>query len=74
MFHCKTLSKKVGGAEICLKREDLNHTEAHKINHCLGEALLAKRMDLPSQECNTLSSAVMIDVYFYFYSFSTTPT
>ena len=44
VFHCKNLSKKVGGADIYLKREDLNHTGAHKINHCLGQALLAKRM------------------------------
>ena len=44
VFHCKNLSEKVGGADIYLKREDLNHTGAHKINHCLGEALLAKRM------------------------------
>ena len=38
------LTKAVGGARIYLKREDLNHTGAHKINHCLGEVLLAKRM------------------------------
>jgi tryptophan synthase beta chain len=38
------LSDKIGGARIYLKREDLNHTGSHKINHCLGEALLAKRM------------------------------
>ncbi|MCG8473683.1 MAG: tryptophan synthase subunit beta [Desulfobacterales bacterium] len=44
LFHCKNLSQKIGGAQIYLKREDLNHTGAHKINHCLGEALLAKRM------------------------------
>ena len=44
IFHAKRLSEKVGGAQIYLKREDLNHTGAHKINHCLGEALLAKRM------------------------------
>ncbi|WP_300670038.1 tryptophan synthase subunit beta [Desulfoluna sp.] len=44
LFHCKNLSEKIGGAQIYLKREDLNHTGAHKINHCLGEALLAKRM------------------------------
>ncbi|THB74030.1 MAG: tryptophan synthase subunit beta [Desulfobacteraceae bacterium] len=44
VFHCKNLSGKIGGADIYLKREDLNHTGAHKINHCLGEALLAKRM------------------------------
>lgn len=44
VFHCRNLSEKIGGADIYLKREDLNHTGAHKINHCLGEALLAKRM------------------------------
>ncbi|BCS98604.1 tryptophan synthase beta chain 2 [Desulfoluna limicola] len=44
LFHCKNLSAKIGGAQIYLKREDLNHTGAHKINHCLGEALLAKKM------------------------------
>jgi len=44
VFYCKNLSEKSGGADIYLKREDLNHTGAHKINHCLGEALLAKRM------------------------------
>jgi tryptophan synthase beta chain len=43
IFHAKHLSKKYG-ADIYLKREDLNHTGAHKINHCLGEALLAKKM------------------------------
>jgi len=43
IFHAKHLSQKYG-AEIYLKREDLNHTGAHKINHCLGEALLAKKM------------------------------
>ncbi|MCU4157293.1 tryptophan synthase subunit beta [Carboxylicivirga sp. A043] len=44
VFHAKNLSDKLGGAQIYLKREDLNHTGAHKINHCLGEALLAKKM------------------------------
>lgn len=44
IFYAKRLSKLVGGANIYLKREDLNHTGAHKINHCLGEALLAKHM------------------------------
>ena len=43
IFHAKHLSQKYG-ADIYLKREDLNHTGAHKINHCLGEALLAKKM------------------------------
>ena len=44
IFHAKRLSARQGGAQIYLKREDLNHTGAHKINHCLGEALLAKYM------------------------------
>ena len=44
IFHCRNLSDRLGGAQIYLKREDLNHTGAHKINHCLGEALLAKRL------------------------------
>jgi len=44
IYHCKNLSDKIGGAQIYLKREDLNHTGSHKINHCLGEALLAKKM------------------------------
>ncbi|WP_415885089.1 tryptophan synthase subunit beta [Neptuniibacter sp. QD37_6] len=44
IYHAKRLSEKLDGAQIYLKREDLNHTGAHKINHCLGEALLAKYM------------------------------
>lgn len=44
IFHAKRLSALLGGAQLHLKREDLNHTGAHKINHCLGEALLAKFM------------------------------
>jgi len=44
IYHAKNLSNKIGGAQIYLKREDLNHTGAHKINHCIGEALLAKHM------------------------------
>lgn len=44
LYYAKNLTRKFGGAKTYLKREDLNHTGAHKINHCLGEALLAKRM------------------------------
>ena len=44
LFLAAGLTKHLGGAKIYLKREDLNHTGAHKINHCLGEGLLAKRM------------------------------
>ncbi|NLO09081.1 MAG: tryptophan synthase subunit beta [Clostridiales bacterium] len=44
VYHCERLSSHVGGAQIYLKREDLNHTGAHKLNHCMGEGLLAKFM------------------------------
>nr|MBR4280307.1 tryptophan synthase subunit beta [Clostridia bacterium] len=44
VYHCERLSRKIGGAQIYLKREDLNHTGAHKLNHCMGEGLLAKYM------------------------------
>ncbi|MDD3929955.1 MAG: tryptophan synthase subunit beta [Sphaerochaeta sp.] len=44
VYHAKRLSEAVGGAQIYLKREDLNHTGAHKINHCIGEVLLAKKL------------------------------
>ena len=40
--YCRNLSNAVGGGQIYLKREDLNHTGAHKLNHCMAEALLAK--------------------------------
>ena len=44
LYFARRLSEKLGGARIWLKREDLLHTGAHKINNCLGQALLAKRM------------------------------
>jgi tryptophan synthase beta chain len=44
LYHAKRLSEKIGGAQIYLKREDLNHTGAHKINNTLGQALLTVRM------------------------------
>ncbi len=44
IFHARRLSAHCGGAQIYFKREDLNHTGAHKINHCLGEVLLAKKL------------------------------
>ena len=44
LYFAEKLSKQLGGAKIYLKREDLNHTGAHKINNVLGQALLAKRM------------------------------
>jgi tryptophan synthase beta chain len=44
LYHAKNLTAKLGGAQIYLKREDLNHTGAHKINNTIGQALLANRM------------------------------
>ena len=44
LYHAESWSKKLGGAQIYLKREDLNHTGAHKINNTVGQALLAKKM------------------------------
>jgi len=44
LYHAENLSEKLGGAQIYLKREDLNHTGAHKVNNTIGQALLAKRM------------------------------
>jgi len=44
VYHARRWSQQVGGAQIWLKREDLNHTGAHKINNCIGQALLAKRL------------------------------
>ena len=44
LYYAERLSRELGGAQIYLKREDLNHTGAHKINNVLGQALLAKRM------------------------------
>ena len=44
VYHCERLSRHLGTSQIYLKREDLNHTGAHKLNHCMGEGLLAKYM------------------------------
>ncbi|MBJ7432093.1 MAG: pyridoxal-phosphate dependent enzyme, partial [Gemmataceae bacterium] len=44
LYFAERLTKEAGGAKILLKREDLNHTGAHKINNSIGQALLAKRM------------------------------
>src|SRR5215218_1311609 len=44
LYHAKRLSEQIGGAQIWLKREDLNHTGAHKINNTIGQALLTLRM------------------------------
>jgi tryptophan synthase beta chain len=47
VYHAKRWSGLLGGAQIYLKREDLNHTGAHKINNCIGQAMLARRMGKP---------------------------
>jgi len=47
LYHAERLSRELGGAQIYLKREDLNHTGAHKVNNTVGQALLARRMGKP---------------------------
>ncbi len=47
IYHARRWSDTLGGAQIFLKREDLNHTGAHKVNNCIGQALLARRMGKP---------------------------
>ncbi len=47
IYHAERLSRELGGAQIFLKREDLNHTGAHKINNTIGQAMLARRMGKP---------------------------
>ena len=47
VYHAARISREIGGAQIYLKREDLNHTGAHKINNTIGQAMLAKRMGKP---------------------------
>jgi tryptophan synthase beta chain len=47
VYHARRLSDRFGGAQIYLKREDLNHTGAHKVNNCIGQAMLARKMGKP---------------------------
>ena len=47
IYHADRLSRELGGAQIFLKREDLNHTGAHKVNNTIGQAMLARRMGKP---------------------------
>ncbi len=47
IYHAQRWSALLGGAQIYLKREDLNHTGAHKVNNCIGQAMLARRMGKP---------------------------
>src|SRR3981081_4459056 len=60
VYHARRWSEKLGGAQLYFKREDLNHTGAHKINNCIGQALLA-RAPLPrpsprASACNASST------------------
>lgn len=47
LYYAKNMTEDLGGAKIYFKREDLNHTGAHKINNVIGQALIAKRMGKP---------------------------
>src|SRR5690554_4359424 len=47
VYHARRWSQQLGGAQIWFKREDLNHTGAHKVNNCIGQAMLARRMGKP---------------------------
>src|SRR5712671_5189875 len=47
LYFAERLTREAGGARIFLKREDMNHTGAHKINNCIGQALLTRRMGKP---------------------------
>src|SRR5690606_15549031 len=53
IYHAKRWSEQLGGAQIYLKREDLNHTGAHRVNNTIGQALLAKRMRKPRVTAET---------------------
>src|SRR3546814_3320848 len=50
LYFAERLTKELGGAKVYLKREELNHTGAHKINNCIGQILLARRMGKRSEE------------------------
>src|SRR5947208_17108542 len=56
LYFAERLTQEAGGARIYLKREDLNHTGAHKINNCIGQALLTERMGKPSVIADTEGS------------------
>ena len=59
LYYAKRMTEDIGGAKIYLKREDLNHTGSHKINHSLGEALLAKKLI-----ANDVNEGDKIEVYY----------
>ena len=51
VYHAKRLTEYCGGAQIFFKRDELNHTGAHKINNCVGQLLLAKHMKKKTDYC-----------------------
>src|SRR5438270_13781940 len=55
LYFAERLTAQAGGARIFLKREDLNHTGAHKINNCIGHALLTRRMGKPRVIAGTVA-------------------
>lgn len=63
LYHAKHLSEKVGGAQIWLKREDLAHTGAHKINNALGQAVLAQRLGKQRIIAETGAGQVRSSIY-----------
>ena len=53
LYFCQRITEHLGGAKVYFKRDELNHTGAHKINHCIGQVLLAKRMGKTRIICET---------------------
>jgi tryptophan synthase beta chain len=51
LYYAQRMSEHFGGARIYFKREDLNHTGAHKVNNCMGQILLARRMKKKPRHC-----------------------
>ena len=62
IYHAKRLSQECGGAQIYLKREDLNHTGAHKVNNTVGQALLARKMGKPRVIAETGAGLSLIHI------------
>src|SRR5690554_7596645 len=57
LYFAERLTRETGGAQIYLKREDLNHTGAHKVNNTIGQALLAKHLKKPDRKSTRLNSS-----------------
>ena len=70
LYYAEKMTKDLGGAKIYLKREDLNHTGAHKINNVLGQALLAKKMGKTRLIAETGGQFKVLTVYSIILSFT----